>query len=213
MISAPKAPRRLALVASLLVAGAPAWAQSDPAADRAAEAVVDDLRPLSLVAATAALIHDRTGAYPATPFELLGSPEAFRTGLRGIQFAELTIEAPGQAVYRLAHPAVETQTERTAQTTFAYEADSARHVAEFEIIARRDEDEGGRRIPLTVSDQLVVRVARGRLCIDSDRVAALADAAAFGAAAPYFGDRRALSVSFDGPGDRQVAHATVRSEQ
>ncbi len=202
----------VALGAALLFAGAPAWAQSDAAADRAAEAVVDDLRPLSLVAATAALIHERTGTYPSTPFELLGSPEAFRTGLRGVQFAELTVEAPGTVAYRLAHPAVETQTERSATATLTAEPDSARHVAEFEILARRDADEGGTRIPLTVAELLEVRVARGRLCIDSERIAALPDASAFGAAAPYFSDRRALSVSFDTMGGRQVAETRVGEE-
>ena len=209
MIRASKVLLLAACAAVLLAAGAPAWAQTDAAADRAAEAVVDDLRPLSLVAATAALIHERTGTYPATPFELLGSPEAFRTGLRGVQFAALTVTQPGEVAYRLAHPSVETQTERTATASFTFEPDSARHVADFEILARRDADLGGRRIPLTVADLLEVRVARGRLCIDSDRIAALRDAAAFGAAAPYFSDRRALSVSFDTMSGRQVAQARV----
>src|SRR5687768_791027 len=187
-----------ALAATGLVAGTPATAQPDAAADAAAEALVDDLRPLSLVAATAALYQERTGAYPATPFELLGSPEAERTGLRDVQFAELTIH--GELAYRLANPTLGARAERSARISFEYEPDSAQHVATFEIVAHRDRDFGGRRIPLAVSDPLEVRVARGRLCLASSRLAELADADAFARQAPYFGDRRALSVSFDGPG-------------
>jgi hypothetical protein len=40
-------------------------------------------------------------------------------------------------------------------------------------------------------------------------MAGLSDAEAFGNAAPYLGDREALSVSFDTAGGRQVAVATL----
>ena len=99
--------------------------------------------------------------------------------------------------------------QRVIASSLSFEPDSARHVAEFEILARRDADLGGRRIALTVEDPLHVQVARGRLCVDSERVASLADAAAFGVAAPYFGDRRALTVSFDTMRGRQVAESRV----
>jgi len=194
----------LALGAALRCAGV--YAQ--PAADVAAGALVGDLRPLSLVAATAALYYDRTGGYPSSAFELLGSSEAERTGLRGVQFADLAVDDAGVA-YRISDPGPEARTERSARVDFEHRPDSAQHIATFEVVARRESDAGGGRVPLVVADDLHVRVAQGRLCLASARLAALPDAAAFRAAAPNFGDREALTVSFDGPGGRRVAAATV----
>lgn len=199
----------LATAILALVAIPASSAQDDAAADEAASALVDDLRPLSLLAATAALYHDRTGGYPATAFELLGSPEAERTGARGLQLADLSFEQAGEFSYRLVVPDTGSMVERTAEVSMSFEPDSSRHVAGFEILGLRDEDFGGGRRPLITADLLVVTVARGRLCLDDGRLAGLSDAEAFATAAPYLGDREALSVSFDTAGGRQVAVATL----
>jgi hypothetical protein len=200
----------LALAIGLSMVAAPtSGAQDAAAADEAASALVDDLRPLSLLAATAALYHDRTGLYPATAFELLGSREAERTGARALQLADLSIDQAGEFSYRVVVPDAGSMVERTVDVSMSHEPDSARHVAAFEILGRRDEDFGGGRRPLVRVDPLIVTVARGRLCLDDARMADLADASAFAAAAPYLGDRNALSVSFDTGAGRQVAAATL----
>ena len=194
----------VALVAT--VAAVPARAQSAP--ERAATAVSADLQPMSLVAATAALYFDRTGAYPRSTFELLGSPEAERTGLRSVQFSALTV-GDASAAYRIADEGVESRTERAGELQFEHRPDSAQHVATFEIVARREAEAGGRRVPLAVEGDLEVRITQGRLCLDFARLAELGGPADFAAAAPNFGTRDALTVSFDGPGGRRVAAATL----
>jgi hypothetical protein len=203
----------LALLAALLPA--PALAQADaptPAADAAAASLEGDLETLSLLAATAALVRERTGAYPATAFQLLSSPEADRTGARGLVLSGLTLAPSGDALeVRYGRtPTAEDPTERGAAFTLAPDAEAGGYAARFTLSRTADRDFGGRRLDFANEGDLRVVNARGRLCLDLGRMAALSTRAAWAAAAPYLGPREALSVAFDATGGgRRVANATL----
>jgi hypothetical protein len=205
----------LAVLAALLLSALPASAQpvTQPAADAAAAALEDDLRPLSLVAATAALIRQRTGSLPLTPFDLLGAPEAARTGLRDVQFAALSTPATDDGVPSVVFTLGGTEADASeweARVVTLPDVEAGGYAARFTLTRHHDADFGGRRMLLARVDPLEVRDASGRLCLSTERLLALPDAAAFAATAPYFGDRGALSVSFDAiPGGEPVAESTL----
>src|SRR5690554_5207244 len=90
-----------ALLAALLFTGC---AGLDQTAQRdlelAAVDLGDQLEAPGLLAAATLLYHEVNGRYPATPFELLGSPAAHETGLRqlGLSALRLAPEDDGLAI-------------------------------------------------------------------------------------------------------------------
>ncbi|HEX8297540.1 MAG TPA: hypothetical protein VF594_00150 [Rubricoccaceae bacterium] len=91
----------LALLAAPLSAAAqtdtPAQ-QSDPTLAESAAAFTDDLTDLARLATAAALVRERTGAYPSTPFDLLGSPEAAATGASAFPLSALDMTVTGDSL-------------------------------------------------------------------------------------------------------------------
>ncbi len=217
--------RRILALALLIGTAAPAFAQAAAsetaadvaAADVAAAALEPELRVPSLVAATVALYRDRTGRFPGSTFELLGSPEAARTGLRRVQFAAMEAVWDGpEARTRFVvgkTPADPTEREGSVAHEPGEVSDSLTARFALALTRRRDADFGGRSVPFVASGPLRVERIGGRLCLSLARLRALPDAAAFAAAAPYFGDRDALTFGFDTiPGDRRVAEATLAAD-
>ena len=201
-----------AAAASAQPAGATAPPTSD--ADAAAAALEPDLDVLSLIAATAALVRERTGVYPSTPFQLLSSPEADRTGARGLLLSTLALTPAGDALeVRYGRtPTLADPTERGATFTLAPDAEAGGYAARFTLSRTTDAEFGGRRLDFADEGALRVVNAGGRLCLDLDRMATFASRADWAAAAPYLGDREALSVAFDATGGgRRVADATLRA--
>ena len=91
----------VALLAAPLLAPGTASAQPspvEPALARTAATFADDLSDLARVATAAALVRERTGAYPATPFALLGSPEAGQTGAAAFPLSALDVTAAGDSL-------------------------------------------------------------------------------------------------------------------
>ena len=99
---------RLLLLAAL-AAPLAASAQSDPALDRrpissdpalapTAAQFGSDLDVLARLTATAALVRERTGQFPTTPFALLGSDEAGPTGARALPLSALDVTAAGDSL-------------------------------------------------------------------------------------------------------------------
>lgn len=210
---------RLLLVAALLGAG-PALAQDagpdvpDPAAEAAASALEPELRVPALIAATVALYRERTGGFPGSTFQLLGSPEAERTGLRRVRFAamESVWNGPEVRTRFVVGKTPADLTEREGEIAHEPGAvdDSLTERFALRLIRRRDADSGGRMVPFVVAGGLRVERVGGRLCLDRERLHALPDAAAFAAAVPFLDDRAALTVGFDTlPGLRRVAETTL----
>ncbi len=212
--------RPLTYLALLAVALLPALAAAQDVTDRepvsddvdaAAAAMEDDLQVLSLLAATAALIHERTGAYPAGAFELLGAPEADRTGARGLLLSSLTVtpSADGVDVAYGRTPWAEDPTERGAAFTLAPDAEAGGYAARFTLSHNADADFGGRRLLIAREGALEVRDASGRICLGLDRMAGLTTREAWEDAAPYLGTGERLSVAFDSPRGRRVGATTL----
>ncbi len=89
---------RFLLILAVAFASVPAFAQSDSPLAATAETFREDLGGLTLLATTAALVHERTGAFPATPFALLAAPEADGTNVRAFRLSALDIVAAGDSL-------------------------------------------------------------------------------------------------------------------
>lgn len=91
---------RLLLLAALAAAPLAASAQTpgDAALAPTAAQFGSDLDVLARLTATAALVRERTGAFPATAFELLGSDEAGPTGARALPLSALNVTAAGDSL-------------------------------------------------------------------------------------------------------------------
>ncbi|HLA64129.1 MAG TPA: hypothetical protein VK610_06855 [Rhodothermales bacterium] len=167
--------------------------------DAAAGALEDDVEVLSLLAATAALIHERTGSYPATQFALLGSPEADRTGAVGLLLSGLTLTptAAGLEVSYGRTPWAGDGSEHGATFTLAPDAEAGGYAARFTLSRTADIDFGGRRLLFAREGELEVRNAGGRICLDLGRMAGLQSREQWREAAPYLGPGDGLSVAFD----------------
>lgn len=80
------------------LAATPAFAQSRGPLESTAALFRGDLSDLARLATTAALVHDRTGAFPATPFALLSSPEADTTAARAFHLSAFDVMTAGDSL-------------------------------------------------------------------------------------------------------------------
>ncbi len=158
---------RLVLLTAFLTA-APALAQSDASLEPTYQQFVQDLRVVTNMVATAGLVHDRTGAFPSTSFELLGSASADRTGLRRTPLSSLSVGRDGDRLVLDYVPLPVSPYERqddvvrivvTAQPDGQYTGD-------YEIRRRDDPDQGGRMLPYDRAGRFVVGKGYGTACVD-----------------------------------------------
>lgn len=192
----------------LAVAVLPARAQTTEA-DVAAEALVPYLEAPAVLAATAALLHAETGTFPDTPFGLLGAPVAATTGGRQVRLAALTL-TPDADTLRVAYvltPSADEPDERTGDFALFPEGDG--YTARFRVDLRDDPDFSDAALPLTTSGTLRVRSARGRLCLDTARVRALAAEGRVPASAPFLAGEPIEVAFVTVRGARPVATATL----
>ncbi|NNF57534.1 MAG: hypothetical protein HKN04_04765 [Rhodothermaceae bacterium] len=201
--------RACLLLLVVLIGTRPAWAQA--ATDQAAEQLEPLLAEMALLAATAALIHDAQGRYPATPFELLSAPVAADTELRGITFADLGLSADADTlrIVYLLTPTPETPTERGGAVLVTRIDDG--YTARFRLAHRDDADFSTRSLPITQADLLRVRETRGMLCLDLAHIRALLADGTLAQRAPYLSeDEDGLTVEFTAHGGtRSVGTATL----
>ena len=181
------------LAVAFLLAAAPALAQSE--ADEAAAAVLPYLDEPAVLAATAALIHESTGQYPADPFALLGAPEAGATGARRLLLAELGLAATADTlrVLYILTPTPAEPAERIGGFALFREGDG--YTARFRLERRADPDLRDAALPIATTRTLRVRSARGRLCLDPVRVRDFAAAGVLPQRAPFLSDD-AIEVAF-----------------
>lgn len=144
-----------------------------------------DLETVARVTATVGLIHDATGAFPATPFELLGSPWAEQTGLRDVPLSTVSVQRTADGV-RVAYnplPRPYVSDDLLAEVSVSRDADGD-YTAAHELRRRADPDLGGRALPYDRAGNVRVDEAGGRLCVDTDRVRALLADGTFAASLP-----------------------------
>lgn len=162
------------LLAALLTSG-PALAQTgDPALAPTAEALRADLGTVMQVAATAALAHDRTGAFPTSAFDLLGRSWSTDTGVRAVPLSSLDVAPAGDAV-QIDYVPLPTdpyiREDEVVTLTLRPEADGT-YRGEYQITRRADPDDGGRSLPFDVTGRYRVERAFGTFCIEADRLGA-----------------------------------------
>lgn len=186
------------LLLGLAAALAPALQAQTEDAEAAAAHLEPLLREPAILAATAALLHAETGRYPDTPFALLGSPTASTTGARRLRLAELDLQPDADTlrVLFLLTPTAAHPTERLGGFSLTRDADGPGYTARFRIAHRDDPDFGGGELPVTEAGQLVVRTARGRLCLDLDRLQRTAAAGTLADEAPFLDADRAITIAF-----------------
>lgn len=137
----------------------------------------DDLATVARVGATVALLHDRTGSFPATTFDLMGSPEAGQTGLRSLSLSRILVEPAGDGVRVVYNPLPRpyVSDDLFADVTVTRDADGT-FTARHELQRRTDADRGARDLPYDRAGRYRVDRAGGTVCVDPALArAALAD--------------------------------------
>lgn len=127
-----------------------------------------DLRTITNVVATAALVHDEDGAYPSTAFDLLGNPAADRTDLRGTPFSTLSVSRDGDGVTVRYVPLPTdpyVRMDRVVEITVSQDADG-RYNGDYEVLRREDPDDGGAQIPYDTAGRYRVTRGFGTACVD-----------------------------------------------
>lgn len=163
-----------ALLAIVLTGCAP-FGLPETARDDLAIAAVDlgdQLEPPGLIAATAALVRESEGAYPQSPFELLGSRVAEETGLRRLPLSALTLtpDADGLRIEFALLPTREDPSTRYGSLVLRTGDEPSAYVADLLMEREDDPDVRPGPLPLAREGDYAVRRARGQLCLDVDVV-------------------------------------------
>ncbi|MDT0632347.1 hypothetical protein [Rubrivirga litoralis] len=174
---------RLLLLAALLAAPL-AHAQTsdgDPALAETAALLRDDFDHLTRMTATAALLHEADGVFPATAFDLLGSRSAERTGLRTTPLSALDLEQLGETLRLVYVPLPQDPyvPEDHVITLTVVPDGAGRYRGEYEVVRRENPDRGGAAIPYDVAGQYRVERAFGTLCVETALVEPMLAAGAF----------------------------------
>ncbi len=159
---------RLLLLLAVALAAAPAFAQRDSPLAATAETFQDDLEDLARLATTAALVHERTGTFPATPFALLASPEADGTRVRDFRLSALDVTAAGDSLVMRYVPlpvAPYVREDLVVTATVRRDADG-RYAVRHEMRRFADADDGGRRLLYDRAGVYRVERGYGALCVD-----------------------------------------------
>lgn len=156
-------------LAALLFAGC---AGLDQAAQRDLDQAAGDLDAQldapGLLAATTLLYHEMNGAYPATPFDLLGSAAARETGLQQLGLGALTLEPMSDSL-RLSYTLLPTSadpSERYGTVTVAETDTAGTYTVNLLLERIADPDLASRSLPLTRQGAYAVVRARGSLCAE-----------------------------------------------
>ena len=159
---------RLPTLLLLAAAASAAAAQNDAALAPAADAFRDDLRVVTNVVATAALVHDATGAFPTTPFALLGSREAGRTDLRATPLSALTAQTDGgRAVYEaVLLPTDPYVREDEVVRVTVYRGDDGLYKGDYEVRRREAAADGAASLPYRVDGRYRIGRGLGTACVD-----------------------------------------------
>ncbi len=191
---------RLLLLAVLTTA--PVLAQSDPALAGTADQFRDDVRVVTAMVATAALAHDADGAFPRTPFGLLGSADAGRTGLRDVALSDLSVGGDGDRLVLDYTPLPRdpyVRQDRVVRVVVTRDADGLYQGA-YEITRRADPDDGGERLPYDVAGRYRVERGFGTACVDVETVRTQLAAGSFDAEPGTLGPTP-LTVRVHPPGE------------
>ncbi len=215
---------RLLLVAALaaapLAAAPPAAAQTpgqnDPALAPTAAEFGRDLDVLARLTATAALVRERTGAFPATPFALLGSDEAGPTGARTLPLSALSVTAAGDSlVLRYVPLPVSPYVREDLVVTATVTRDAAgRALVRHEMRRYAAPADGGRLLLYDRAEGYRVERGYGELTVDVAAARRMADAGTFaprdvfetGLGAPGSGPGQALTVRVHPTGAAQPVY-------
>ena len=183
---------RIVLLAALVAAPiASAQTDGDPALEQTADLLRADFDHLTRMTAAAALIHEATGAFPATSFDLLGSRAADRTGARSVALSALDLEQLGGNL-RLAYvllPQDPYVSEDHVVTLTVVPDGAGRYRGEYEVVRREDPDRGGVAIPYDVAGRYRVERASGTVCVETALVEAMLTEG------PFVADPARLSTS------------------
>ncbi len=164
---------RLLLLLAVLAA-APAFAQTDSPLASTAATFRDDLSGLARLAATAALVRERTGAFPAAPFALLGSPEADGTDARDFRLSALDVTAAGDSLTLRYIPLPDAPyvREDLVVTATVRRAPDGRYAVRHEMRRFAASADGGRRLLYDRAGVYRVERGYGDLCIDAAKARA-----------------------------------------
>lgn len=204
---------RTLLLAALLATG-PALAQTgDPALAPTADGLRSDLGPVMHLAATAALAHDQTGAFPASAFDLLGRSWSTDTGVRAVALSSLDVTASGDEVtvsYVLLPTDPYVREDDVVALTLRAEADGT-YRGEYQITRRADPDDGGSTLAYDLAGRYRVERAVGTFCIEADRLGALVAAGAF-APDPVVLSDEPLTMRVHPPGESEPVYFEVTED-
>lgn len=161
-----------ALLCLALFAAVPVAAQApdrpianDPALAPVAETFRADLDRIGRLATAAARIHARDGAFPATPFALLGDPEGERA--RALPLRAIAVAPRGTALQITAEP-LPTDPYTPDRTRFEVTVEAradGRYDVRHEITRARAPEAGGAALPYAVAGTYRVERAFGALCV------------------------------------------------
>lgn len=174
-----------------------------------------DLADLARLATAAALVHERTGAFPETAFGLLGAPEAAQTGARAFPLSELDVSASaGSVVLRYVPLPVSPYVREDLVVTATVRPDGpGRYAVEHEMRRRSDPEDGGRGLLYDRAGTYRVERGFGRLCVEAAAARAMIAAGAF----EPDPDRLApgeFTVRLHAPGpDGEVFYETARDDE
>ena len=126
-----------------------------------------DLELVARVAATAALVHDQTGAFPSDAFDLMGSHWAAETGLRSASLSSISVSPEGEAVRVRYNPLPRpyVSDDLLADVTIVRDEDGT-YTARHALQRRTDPDRGARALPYDRAGRYRVDRAGGTLCVD-----------------------------------------------
>ena len=160
---------RSLLFLAMALAAAPVFAQADAPLARTADTFRDDLSGLARLATTAALVHERTGAFPASPFALLGSPEADGTAARDFRLSVLDVTAAGDslAMRYVPLPVAPYVRENLVVTATVRRAPDGRYTVRHEMRRFEADADGGGRLLYDRAGVYRVERGYGDLCIDA----------------------------------------------
>lgn len=184
----------LALV--IVFTGGPTVLAQDGAAQQAADALRPHLQAPSRLAATAILIHQRTGRFPQTAAELLGHSEAIATGIRRVRLAELGLSMDADTLHMryVLTPTREEPSERSGAVAVSVSA--GEYDTLFRLAHHEDPDFSEEDRPVASNSSLRVRRARGSFCVDSAYLRTSARDGSLDARFPFLDPARPLVVRF-----------------
>lgn len=153
-----------------------------------------DLADLARLASTAALVHERTGAFPDSPFALLGAPEARETHAPSFRLSSLDVSATATEMTMAYVPlptAPYVREDLVVNATLRMTAPGS-YTVTHEMKRREDADDGGETRLYARTRDFRVQRGVGDLCIETDQVRARIADGSF-APTPFDGDPYAVA--------------------